>query len=59
MLLVVTEIEVAITKAQQCCLFEGLKPGSGCFFSLSGVGRGGPRGAHRCFVLYISEVKMG
>ena len=59
MLLVVTEIEVAITKAQQCHLFAGLKPGSECFFSLSGVGRGGPRGAHSCFVSYISGVKNG
>ena len=59
MLLEVTEIEVAITKVQQCCLFAVLKPGSGCFFSLSGVGKGRPRGVDRYFVLYISGVKMG
>ena len=42
-----------------CCLFAGLKPGSGCFFSLSGVGQDRPRRAHRYFVLYISGVKNG
>ena len=53
----VTEILVAIAKAQQGRLFAGLKPGSRYFFSLSGVGRGGLRRAHRCFVLYISDAK--
>ena len=50
---------MAIAKAQQGRLFPGLNPGLRCFFSLSGAGRGGPRGAHRCFVLYISGVKIG
>ena len=59
MLLVVTEVEVAIIRVQQCCLFAGLKPGSGCFFFLSGVSQGRPRRAHRYFVLYISGVKNG
>ena len=53
----VTEFQVAIAKAQQGHLSAGLKPGSRYFFSLSGVGRGGPRGAHSCFVLNISGVK--